>query len=147
MPAVRREQAIRREQPTARCIPYSALIAEGVLRRESGGYLQVFSLGGASFESADDAELNSWHERLNVLWRNIASPNVALWTHTVRRRVQISAKSFEDTPRSTTVSSEEVTVSEGFAAALTWKYERRLSGETLMVNELYLSIVFRPAAG
>jgi type IV secretion system protein VirB4 len=32
-----------------------------------GDYLQVFRLGGASFESNDDAELNNWHERLNVL--------------------------------------------------------------------------------
>ncbi len=25
-------------------------------------------------------------QRLNVLWRNIASPQVALWTHVIRRR-------------------------------------------------------------
>src|SRR5258708_24739627 len=89
MPAVRREQAIRREQPAERCIPYTALIAEGIVRMASGDYLQTFKLGGASFESADDADLNNWHERLNVLWRNVASPNVALWTHTVRRRVRM----------------------------------------------------------
>ncbi len=49
-------------------------------------YLQTFRLSGASFESADDETLNNWHERLNVTWRNIASPNVALWTHLIRRR-------------------------------------------------------------
>lgn len=147
MPAVRREQAIRREQPTARCIPYSALIAEGVLRMESGDYLQVFSLGGASFESADDTDLNNWHERLNVLWRNIASPNVALWTHIVRRRVRMGPKPV------ITLSPPEITfradgpISEAFADALAFKYEQRLSGETLMANELYLSLVYRPAAG
>ena len=31
-------------------------------------------------------ELNNWHERLAIAWRNIASPNVALWTHVIRRR-------------------------------------------------------------
>ena len=55
-------------------------------RRSFGDYVQAFRLGGASFESADDEELNNWHERLNVLWRNIAGPNVALWTHVIRRR-------------------------------------------------------------
>ena len=144
---MRREQAIRREQPAARCIPYSALIAEGVLRTESGDYLQVFSLGGASFESADDANLNNWHERLNVLWRNIASPNVALWTHTVRRRVRTAPKPAIALSPSGTTFRTESPVSEGFAEALASKYEQRLSGETLMANKLYLSIVYRPAAG
>ena len=57
-----------------------------VVRTESGDYVQVFKLAGASFESADDHVLNNWHERLNVLWRNIATANTALWVHVVRRR-------------------------------------------------------------
>ena len=43
-------------------------------------------LSGASFESADDEQLNNWHERLAIALRNVASPNVALWTHVIRRR-------------------------------------------------------------
>ena len=35
----------------------------------------------------------------------------------------------------------------GFAATLAAKYRERLSSETLMVNELYLSVVYRPVAG
>ena len=138
MSAVRRERAIRREQLAERFIPYSAQVAEGIARTASGDYLQVFALGGASFESADDADLNNWHERLNVLWRNVASPNVALWAHIVRRRVRVTGES----------SLESITPASGsFAHTLAQKYERRLSGETLMANELYLSLVYRPAAG
>jgi len=51
-----------------------------VIVTTSGEYVQTFRLGGASFESADDETLNNWHERLNVTWRNIASPNVSLWS-------------------------------------------------------------------
>ena len=47
---------------------------------------RCFELAGASFESADDEQLNNWHERLAIAWRNVASPNVALWTHVIRRR-------------------------------------------------------------
>jgi len=61
-----------------------------VVRTEFGDYLQTLRLGGAAFESNDDAVLNNWHERLNVLWRNIAAPNVALWIHVIRRRAQIA---------------------------------------------------------
>ena len=147
MPLLRREQAIRREQSVERFIPYTALVADGVLKTKSGDYLQVFRLGGASFESADDADLNNWHERLNILWRNLASPNVALWSHTVRRRVRTACETAERFFRPEIASHALNPSTEGFAEGLASKYERRLSGETLMANELYLSIVYRPAAG
>ena len=85
---MKRAGALRRELPAAGRIPYTAHVAPEVVRTASGDYVQVFKLAGASFESADDEVLNNWHERLNVLWRNIASPQVALWTHVVRRREQ-----------------------------------------------------------
>ena len=112
--------------------PYTAHVADGIVATKAGEYVQTLKLGGASFESADDEELNNWHERLNVTWRNIASPNVALWTHLVRRRAA---------PHLSPVSGF------GFADRLTRKYHERLKTETLMVNELYLTVVFRPVTG
>jgi type IV secretion system protein VirB4 len=124
--------ALRREQAVAERVPYSAQVTEHLLRTTSGDYVQVFRLGGASFESADDAQLNNWHERLNILWRNIASPDVALWVHVIRRR--------EATRWNTGMAR-------GFADSLYQQYCQRLSSETLMLNELYLTTVYRPAAG
>ena len=124
--------ALRRELAAAERIPYTAQVSETVVRTSHGDYVQVFQLAGASFESADDETLNGWHERLNVLWRNIASPQVALWTHVIRRRERTGG---------------EAVAGEGFAAHLETKYRERLAGETLMVNELYLALVYRPAAG
>jgi type IV secretion system protein VirB4 len=132
MSGLRRETAIRREQTVARHIPYRAQVAASLVRTAEGDYVQVFRLNGASFESADDADLNNWHERLNVTWRNLASPNVAIWTHIIRRRERAS-------PHSIRVSD--------FASQLALKYQQRLAGETLMVNEIYLSLVYRPVAG
>ncbi|HEY2275869.1 MAG TPA: VirB4 family type IV secretion/conjugal transfer ATPase, partial [Steroidobacteraceae bacterium] len=125
--------ALQRERNAAEHIPYAAHVAENVVRTSSGDYLQVFRLGGASFESADDVQLNNWHERLNVLWRNLASPDLALWTHVIRRR--------ERGPWRTAAHAQ------GFAGALAARYATRLAGETLMVNELYLALLFRPTAG
>jgi type IV secretion system protein VirB4 len=124
--------AQRREQSVADRLPYTAQVSEHVVRTSFTDYVQVFRLNGASFESADDTQLNNWHERLNILWRNIASPNVALWTHVIRRR--------EATPC-------EVTAGRGFADTLHQQYCRRLSQQTLMINEIYLSAVYRPTSG
>jgi type IV secretion system protein VirB4 len=132
MTGARRQAALRRERSASEHIPYAAHVAPGVVTTTAGDYLQAFRLGGASFESADDAQLNVWHERLNVLWRNLASPQVALWTHLIRRPVH---------------ARPGTRGGSGFAAALAARYEERLAGETLMANELYVALLYRPAPG
>jgi type IV secretion system protein VirB4 len=127
-----RSKAMRRERSAADNVPYSAQLSQFVVRTIFGDYIQVFRLAGASFESADDEQLNNWHERLNILWRNIASPNIALWTHIVRRQ-----EPGRSAPRG----------ARGFADHLYGKYCDRLRLETLMANELYLTTVYRPAVG
>jgi len=133
---LRRAVALRREMSAADHIPYAAHVAPSIVRTVYGDYVQAFRLGGASFESSDHGELNNWHERLNVLWRNIAGPNVALWTHVIRRRAGI------------TVGAEVRGSTECFFAdGLHEKYHHRLANETLMMNEVYLAILHRPTAG
>ncbi|MGA8707315.1 MAG: VirB4 family type IV secretion/conjugal transfer ATPase [Steroidobacteraceae bacterium] len=123
---------LARELLTVDHVPYTAQIDNHVVRTTLGDYVQVLRCGGASFESADDEQLNSWHERLNLLWRNLASPNLALWSHVVRRREALQRPCAGEP---------------GFSAALRDRYYQRLAGEVLMVNEIYLAIVYRPAAG
>ena len=90
MSALPREPATRHEIPALERIPYTAHVSPTIIKTHFGDYVQVMRLGGAAFECAEDDELNTWHERLNVLWRNIASPQIALWTHIVRRRAVTS---------------------------------------------------------
>jgi type IV secretion system protein VirB4 len=136
MPLQKRSTALRREFTAADRIPYAAHVAPAVVRTSFGDYLQVFRLGGASFESNDDEELNNWHERLNVLWRNIACANVALWSQVIRRRARIAVDGCEPGRLRPTFGS--------FADELHTRYRGRLANETLMVNEIYLAVVFRP---
>ena len=128
----RSADALRREMGLERYIPYRAHVASAVLRTRDGDYLQVLRLGGQSFESADPEQINGWHERLNVLWRNLAEPGVALWTHVVRRRAPLAQSADAPVP---------------FAGRLLKRYLQRLSAERLMVNELYVSVLYRPAPG
>ena len=109
-----RSAAVRRELPASRHVPYAAHVAPEVIVTTAGDYVQTFRLSGASYESADDETLNNWHERLNVTWRNIASPNVALWTHLVRRR---------------DVSLLAAVAGTGFADRLARRYQARLATE------------------
>ncbi|HEY2465234.1 MAG TPA: hypothetical protein VGI32_14345, partial [Steroidobacteraceae bacterium] len=135
MAALRRPSTLQREMSAAERIPYAAHVAQSIVRTAFGDYVQAFRLGGASFETSDDADLNNWHERLNVLWRNIATPNVALWTHIIRRRARIEP------------AMERPPIAGVFADGLHRKYHLRLANETLMLNEVYLAMVYRPTAG
>lgn len=129
-----RSAAARRDLSAAERIPYSAHVSGQVVRTSFGDYLQTFRIGGTGFETSDDEDLNNWHERLNVLWRNIGAPSVALWTHVIRRVAPTPGRSADP---------EE----NYFADQLQAKYRRRIGGETLMQNELYLSILYRPTSG
>src|SRR5580658_6313505 len=136
MVSLRRPSALHREISAAERIPYVAHVAPLIVRTAFGDYVQAFRLGGASFESSDDDELNNWHERLNVLWRNVAAPNVALWVHIVRRHATIRP-----------APKESDRADRYFADSLHRKYHDRLGQETLMLNEIYLAVVHRPTAG
>lgn len=125
----RSDATLRREVSAAAMIPLVAHVDEHVARTRAGDYVQTLRLSGASFESADDDDINSWHERLNVSYRNIGSPNIAIWTHVVRRRET-------GYPAGRTVP--------GFANEVERRYRQKMAGERLMVNELYLSVVYRP---
>jgi len=132
MSRIANRAAVRRELPAARHIPYLAQVSDHLIKTAGGDYVQVFRLRGAGFECVDDVELNGWHDRLNVTLRNIASSNVSLWTHLVRRRVRSESRDVEP---------------EGFAEQLECHYQERLSAETLMSNEWYLSVIYRPVTG
>lgn len=123
---------LRREPMVGDRIPYTAQVSEHVVRTQYGHYVQVLQLSGASFECADPSELNAWHERWNVLYRSIASPNVAVWTHLVRHREH---------------SYPAGTFTNPFAACLNERYRERIAGQRLMRNDLYLSLVYRPTSG
>jgi type IV secretion system protein VirB4 len=122
----------RREAHVGERIPYTAHVAEHVVKTMDGDYVQSFRIGGVSFETADDRDITTRHARLNVLWRSIASPRIAIWAHTIRRHVAVQP--FKS-------------VDGGFVQRLHERYADRVAHGTLMANELYLSVVYRPMAG
>ncbi len=118
-----------RENSVASYIPYSAQVDGHTVKTKAGDYLQIIRLDGIAHESADDTDISLWAEHLNGLFKNIAGPDVAIWTHTVRRPENTYPKGrFEA----------------GFAADLNSKYQAHLATTTMMVNELYLTLMLRP---
>lgn len=127
--AEERAAAARREIPCGTNIPHLYHLDESILRTAAGAYLCVLRLEGAAFECADDEILNNRHARLNRILLSLADKRITTWQHIVKRKENnYPGGSFAP----------------GFAADLNAKYAARIGGETLLVNELYLTIVYTP---
>jgi type IV secretion system protein VirB4 len=108
--------------------PYSSLLTDRVIVTENGDLVTTFRLGGATFQTTDDADLNDWHERLNLLWRTLADPGLALWVHLIREP--------HDAPALTGPAT-------GFARRLSQRYYEKLATANLLVNRWYVTLVQR----
>jgi type IV secretion system protein VirB4 len=128
---LKNHKAIINDESAAVHIPYTSHVTEQIVKTYNG-YVMAFKLSGIGFENADDDQLNNWHERLNVFYRNISKPNISIWQTVVRHRENTYPDGqFEP----------------GFAHNLNEKYKQRIAQETLMVNDIYVAIVYRPQPG
>lgn len=126
----RNEILVKRGNQAADYVPFTAHVDPHTVKTRQGDFLQVFRLEGIAHETADDEEINLWHEQLNMFMRNINSQHVVLWTHVVRKESRDYAGG--QFPK-------------GFAGELDAKYRAKvLSGKRLFVNELFLTILYRP---
>jgi type IV secretion system protein VirB4 len=124
-----RRIAMRRETPVARNVPYEGHLTPSIIDTSAGECLCVLRLAGASFECADDDEINNRHARLNRVVMSLADPRITVWQHIVRRREnQYPDGDFEA----------------GYAHEFNERYKARICNENLMVNELYMTVVLRP---
>lgn len=117
------------EELASSFIPYSCHVTQNAVKLANGDYIQVIRMQGAAHESADARDINAWHNQLNGFMRNIASPNVALWSHVVRRE-------FNEYPGGE--------FQPGFCCNFNEKYRAHMAADRMLVNELYLTVVHRP---
>ncbi|WP_419611625.1 VirB4 family type IV secretion/conjugal transfer ATPase [Thiolapillus sp.] len=111
-------------------ICYSSHIDKNTVTTDNGDFIQVIKVQGIAHESSDVDEIVMRLQQLNILYRNIAAPDIALWTHLVRR-YQNTFPGGDFQP--------------GFAKDLNDKYRNHLSKNNMMITELYISVVYRQA--
>ncbi|WP_455465981.1 VirB4 family type IV secretion/conjugal transfer ATPase [Bartonella sp. B39] len=131
MTAVESNKRLVSETPVSLFIPYSHHITDTIISTKNAEYLSIWKIDGRSHQSASEEDIFQWTTELNNTLRGIASANLSLWTHIVRRRVyEYPASTFDKM----------------FCHQLDEKYRQSFTGYNLMVNDLYLTIVFQPVA-
>ena len=120
---------INKERSIAPFVPYSSQISDNTIVTDDGDYLRIWRVGGTSFETIDIEDIALRKEQLNTLYRAIGSNKVAIWTHTIRRRI---------------TDKLNATYDNKFARDFNEKYYESFSGYRMMANELYLTVIYRP---
>lgn len=130
-PAGRVEADPAREVDPRDYLPYARHVTDRIVALDSRALMICYRLDGASFETADVQDINNWHGKLNLAWRNLASDKLAVWHHIIRREV-------DDYPDGRFRSD--------FARDLDAKYRARIAERQLFVNELYVTLVLHPGS-
>ena len=120
-----------KEKDVADFVPYTRHVDQATLATKNGELLQMIKLDGYPFETADAATLDGLKETRNTLAIALASSRHIFYHHLVRRRV------------TTTLGG----AFSGFAADVDAAWQRRLDRTRLYVNDLYVTILRRPAPG
>jgi type IV secretion system protein VirB4 len=132
-----KEKYAKREKPISDFIPYKCHWDKNTILTKNNGLLQVIKVGGFSFETADDDDLDIRKGIRNSLLKNMASGNVTLYFHTVRRRKPIVEKSKDYSIDPTVRTSKD------FISYLEDEWQNKNSNSDLYFNELYVSILYQ----
>jgi type IV secretion system protein VirB4 len=129
MGALKSQNILQSETPVTQYIPYSHHVTPTIISTKNGDYLSVWRLGGRSHQSAAPDDIFNWTRELNNVMRGIGNAHLAFWSHVVRRRVYEYPDSTFDNP---------------FCRQLDERYRASFTNYNLMVNDLYLTVLYRP---
>ncbi|RTK92049.1 MAG: VirB4 family type IV secretion/conjugal transfer ATPase [Rickettsiales bacterium] len=136
--AASKEKYAKKEKPVSSFIPYKGHWDKNTILTKSNGLLQVIKVDGFSFETADDSDLDIRKEIRNSLLKNMASGNVTMYFHTIRRRRPIIKKNNDYSIDPTIKSSKD------FIGYLESQWQKKHSVTDSYFNELYVSILYEP---
>ncbi len=121
-----------RDTPISEFVPFSAHVSPHVVKTTGGDFLMTWRLDGLPFVGREEWELEHRHNTFNRMLQTLRAPdfvNVAFWVHDVRRRGTVEAQASFD---------------QAFNQQLSDDYFGSLSTQKLMVNQLYLTMIYRP---
>lgn len=120
------------DSPLRDYIPLSTHVSPTVIKTTGGDFLMVWRLDGLPFVGREEWEIEHRHNTFNRLLQTLRAPdfvNVAFWVHDIRRRRRIQ---------------DHGQFRQRFNQEMSDGYYHSLTGQKLMGNELYLTLLYRP---
>lgn len=117
------------EPAIQRFLPYSYHLTDHILSTTDGEYLMVFRVPGRAFDCSSRGDRLQWRNDMNHLIRSVGSQHVKFWSHLHHH------------------ATDEFTRAEfpmTFPRELDRKYFAMFNDRPMMVNDMYLTIVYNP---
>src|SRR5688500_6699761 len=123
------------DAPVSEFVPLSTHVSPSVVKTTGGDFLLTWRLEGLPFVGREEWEIAHRHNVFNRMLQTLRAPasvNVAFWVHVVRRGPRITSSDRLD---------------QAFNQQMSDEYFAALSAQKIMVNELYLTMLYRPVVG
>ncbi len=133
-----KEAQAKKEKHVSHFIPYKCHWDSNTILTKNNELLQVIKIGGFSFETADDEDLDIRKNIRNALLKNMTSGNIIIYFHTIRRRKPIIAgdNNYNLDPT--------VKMNHDFISYLSKEWHKKHEASESFFNELYVSILYKP---
>ncbi|MHC0448546.1 MAG: VirB4 family type IV secretion/conjugal transfer ATPase [Candidatus Lariskella arthropodorum] len=131
-----KQQIAEREYSVKNFIPYLCHWNKNTVITKTQQLIQVVKIGGFSFETADDEDLDVKKSIRNLLFKGMSSGSLGLYFHIIRRKQAPYAE-----------QQKNVDIPEGFASFLDHQWTQKHIHSKAFSNELYISIVQEARGG
>jgi type IV secretion system protein VirB4 len=131
-PKPKGQRVFDNEYKSSKFIGVKSHWSEDVLLMTDNRLMQVIKLGGFSFETADDEDLDIKKSLRNSLFKGVGDSNAKLYTHIIRKKQVPYPQGYinPDMPY-------------GFTAYLDKKWVARSNQKESFINEIYISIIYK----
>ena len=131
-----RNKIVAKEYSTKHFIPYLYHLDENTIYTKKNHLVQVVKLGGFSFETADDEDVDIKKSIRNFLFKGMADPNINLYFHIIRRKQDVYPG-----------AGDNVDMPDGFASYLDQKWVQNHKNHKGFSNELYITVSYKVKKG
>ncbi|MDX2049877.1 MAG: VirB4 family type IV secretion/conjugal transfer ATPase [Rickettsiaceae bacterium] len=136
-PRTQKKYFANREVHSSLFIPYKCHWDKNTILTKKNELLQVVKISGFSFETADDEDIDAKKQLRNLLYKNLASGNITIYFHTVRKKrpLEFANSSYKPDPTAD--------VPEDFVTYLNNEWKKKYQDKESYFNELYLTILYK----
>lgn len=122
------------ECPISEYIPYKSHWNKNTIITHANELLQVIKVGGYSFETADDEDVDNRKSMLNMLLKGMSTGGYSIYFHTIRRKTNIFQ---DDAPP----IDPHIKLSSTFSAYVESEWRKKYAKKKAFVNELYVTVI------
>lgn len=126
------QSLFKKERRVGDHLPCLGHVDDQTIALKGGMLMQTLLLDGFPFETADTDDLNYRLAVRDTMLRSIGNSRIALYHHVVRRRASPALDAEFGDP---------------FSTWLDRRWRNRIGAKRLFVNDLFLTIVYKPSAG